>query len=217
MRLAPVLPFALIATLAHGANATPEDEPEGRVAADSRAETHTVPDSTDYGEGFDAPVERRSVDHRWYGWQTLTSDAISIGVFAAGMRDDESKGATFVGLFGYLFGAPFIHGMHRQTGKSLGSFALRAGLPTVGAIVGYESEGCDQSNDEPDDGYLCGVEGAMTGLLLGTAIAIAVDAAVLAHEEVEPDAPNERSLSLRIRPDISVSSDRGMLQLSGVF
>lgn len=218
MRLAPVPVFALLATLAFRANAAAEDEPEARVARGSRAETHTVADSTDYGGGFDGPpVEQPSKEHRWYGWQTLTSDAISIGVFAAGMGDEDSKGATFAGFFGYLFGGPIIHGMHRQTGKSLGSFGLRAGLPIVGAIVGYESEGCDRSKHEPDDGYLCGFERAVTGFLLGTAIAIAVDAAVLAHEEMEPDESSERPPSLQMRPDISVSSDRATLQLSGVF
>jgi hypothetical protein len=84
---------------------------------------------------------------RWYGWQTLASDAASIGLirtgFAVGDRSAGSDGSLtatsgFIGLgtAGYLGGAPTVHAFHHNPGRSIASVGLRLGLPLVSAIVG---------------------------------------------------------------------------------
>lgn len=218
--------FALVVTHASAAaddeDPAPEEDFSDPVAEDSRPEPHGEPheeewvpisNSTEYVGVFDVPtVEARpSVEHHWYGLQTLTVDALSIGVLAVG----DSKAGTYIGLGGYFLGGPLVHAAHGHVGKACGSLGLRAGAPIVGAIVGYAAERCgDQSEDED---YVCGTNGAAVGVLIGAAAAIVVDAAVLAHEDVEPDEAPDLARGPRVKPDILIARDRAVFQVSAAF
>lgn len=125
---------------------------------------------------------------RWYGWQTLGVDALSIGLVAAADPAHSSDLATF-GALGFLAGAPVIHGLHGHGEKALGSALLRIGLPAAGGVLGYAATADDER-------WTSGLQGFVIGSLVGVGTAIALDAVVLAWEP-RPFEPWRPSLSLR--------------------
>ncbi len=203
----------------------PEPEQAEAVAEDSRSEADAVAtddtfvprqdewvplsNSTDYRAALDRPWppdDSGEPERRWYGWQTLLVDALSIGFAVA----TAGRGGE-LGLGVYVFGAPVVHAAHGHPGKALGSFGLRLGAPFVGAFIG--SSGADCSGPDRED--FCGLGEALEGALIGASFAIAVDAIVIANEDVEKKPPTERGVQLS--PSVSVTRDRRMLLLGGSF
>jgi len=175
--------------------------------SDPRGEWQPLSNSTDYGGGFDPPwiedVEEPS-QRRWYGWQTLLVDALSVSAVVIGAENDNSKLAV-AGVFGYVFGGAVVHGAHEHTGRALTSFGLRLGAPIVGGIVGSRVGHCASDDLE------CQVSGSATGVLIGAGAAVLIDAFVLANEdEVPSSAP-------RIVPSAELTRDRALFTLGGVF
>jgi hypothetical protein len=109
-------------------------------------------------------------------------DGAGIGLFIAGMASQASALAG-VGTVGYFFGSPIVHLAHGRPGAALGSFAMHAGLPLIGAGVGVAAADCNKDHDE---GW-CGVGEAGLGALLGIVSATVLDTALLAHERVDQD------------------------------
>jgi hypothetical protein len=150
---------------------------------------------------------------RWYGWQTLLSDGISISLVLAGTaiasesRRSEETGA-WVGVGGFLsFLAvpPIIHLGHGNGGAAGVSIGLRLGATALLFLGVVE---CGNSNRRCDDGY-----GAVAVIgALGYPVAVIVDAA-MANEDAKPDD----SARLRIAPWVTAVKGGGAAGLRGSF
>jgi hypothetical protein len=136
---------------------------------------------------------------RWYGWQTLVSDAASIATFAGGVALGGVPGNYLMGtaVAGYALGGPIVHFAHKNPGRGMASFGLRVPLPILlgAGTVALVCRG--------GGGDFCGVV-AIPGGLLGIGLAIALDAAALARDSV-PVEPGREASTLRLSPTISVS------------
>lgn len=122
-------------------------------------------------------------EEHWYGWQTLTSDALSAGLLAGSVTTNIEELGVLGGL-GYFFGGPIVHWSHGNVAKGFGSLGLRVAatvLLTAGAAVCFDSS-------LSGEGLPCGV--ALVGVLAVPAT-VAVDAAVFAHDE--PPSAEERT------------------------
>ena len=118
---------------------------------------------------------------RWYGWQTLTVDAGSIGLAALAFSNWGGSEAFDLFLASgavYLGGAPLVHAAHRRGIAALADFGLRLAAPTVLGAVGAASGG--------------GRNGAFVGVVIlgsiGLATASLLDAFFLAREPMKVDA-----------------------------
>lgn len=122
-------------------------------------------------------------ERRWYGWQTLATDGVAIGLSVLSLSTVETRNSSASSVFAvvsastFLCGAPVVHFAHGHVGKGFGSLGLRLGLPVGGALIAAAIA-------RPCGGdFGCLGESAL-GFLVGTGSAIAIDAAVLANEEV---------------------------------
>lgn len=116
--------------------------------------------------------------------------------------DGQRTTLASMGLGTYLLGGPVVHAAHGNWGRALGSLGLRSGAPILGAVLGVGLEDCKGSD-------ACGLAGAAVGVTLGMGAAIAIDAAVLAHEEV----PEESA----VKPVVSTGKNGTWLGLAGTF
>jgi len=172
--------------------------PGARRAAEARAEQRDV------DEDGESQLALRS---RWYGWQTLTADAVSLSAIVAGVALDDTRfGGDFgwLGLLGYEFAPGVVHFVHRNPGRGFASFGLRLGLPLAGAFAGATfASNCDDN--------LCEVSGAAVGVLVGMAGAIAIDAAVFAYDDPKPSAARR----LGLVPLVSVAPHQAWFGVGG--
>jgi hypothetical protein len=173
----PVAPPAAPATdVAQGSSERGGEEPSVPLAA--------MPDVNPA-----APVDR--VERSWYGYQNLAADGAAFALFVAAGNAHNGGTAEALGWLGgttYVLASPIIHGLHGGgVGRSLGSVALRAGLPVLGGVIGGASVSCGGS----DDGD-CGWEelgGIALGGLIGVGAAIVIDDFGLAVEERHVSGP----------------------------
>lgn len=113
-------------------------------------------------------TEKAETESRWYGWQTLLADGLAAVAIPL-------SPPLALGL--YLGGGPIIHIVHLNGFKVLMSLGVRVIAPVTGALIGgFASEGCD--------GFLCQLEGAAVGTIVGVGIAVVTDAALVSHEKV---------------------------------
>lgn len=90
-------------------------------------------------------------EERWYGWQTLTADALGIALMVTGDNSDRFT----AGAVTYLIASPLVHAVHGRAGAALGSLGLHA-LGEGVALLAFMS-GCGDSYD-PETGreeYTC--------------------------------------------------------------
>jgi len=133
------------------------------------------------------------VQERWYGWQTLLTDAgaitLTIALTAnADERDDAAViGAFVIGASVFALGSPIVHGAHDHWGKAGVSLALRLGLSLIGAAIGA-GIGADSCSQYVYDHEGCAIGYGALGLIAGATTAVIVDAAVLARELVPAPA-----------------------------
>jgi len=129
----------------------------------------------------DTPTETTSSYASW----TLGADGVSIALLLAGAaaegdggRDTDASNTLFMtGFFGSVFATPIIHGIRRHPDRALGSFALRAGLGSLGAYLGVATASCDHNTDT-----FCDLERIGPGFLVGIVIAGVIDAATMTTE-----------------------------------
>ena len=114
--------------------------------------------------------------NRFYGWQIVIVDVSSLLVTVAGGAA-ASDGVAALGVTGYVLGGPIVHFAHGNVGRGFGSLGLRVGAPILGAGIGAASANCH-------GGDFCGMREAVVGGLVGAAVAVVLDAAVLARDEV---------------------------------
>lgn len=127
----------------------------------------------------------------WYGWQTLTTDAMAMAMVLGASESRDGKEIAYLGLATYTFGGPIVHLAHGNPGRAAGSLALRS-LPGVLILTEPRS---------PSFGMLA---------LLSIPAAIAIDAAVLAREDEEPARP-------RFGPTAAITQHGGLVRLNGTF
>src|SRR4051812_31855654 len=135
----------------------------------------------------------------WYGWQTLLSDAATIGLGALAYAADDAKYASSspqnyelganvlfaAGVATYALGAPAVHWAHGNGRKGLASLGLRVGLPLGGFLAGMLIGSATCGNDD-NEFVSCPVVLGALAFLGGMVAAPVVDAAVIAREPVAP-------------------------------
>jgi hypothetical protein len=167
--------------------AVPVAAPVAVPAPDSGAQLGYAPNTVPYAYARHAPSKRR-----WYGWETLMADGISVLVVPALAVSIDSKGdggaAVAAAAGSYVLAAPIIHLAHGRPGIAAASLGLRLGAPVGGAFLGAAAAGnCN--------GSFCRLEGAAIGFVLGMVTATVVDAAALSYEprDKDEDGGDERS------------------------
>lgn len=114
------------------------------------------------------PPARRPTRGDWYGWQILVADGSSLMMMP-----------IKVGYVGYFVAAPVVHFGHERWSTGVTSAGLRVVAPAVGIFAVATMRSCR--------GALCGHEGVFAAAL-GGALAMGIDAAVLAREDAPADA-----------------------------
>ena len=103
---------------------------------------------------------------RWYGSWSLGLDGTALAFASLGLFNRNAP-VCLVGVGVYLIGAPPIHVGHRQPGKAVGSFLLRAGLPALAGLIGYQAGVAswtdDHTSDSGNDRIVLGLEGLLLG------------------------------------------------------
>lgn len=192
-------------------------------------------------DGIDVAPVKRPVsaptpevrEERWYGWQTITTDGIALTLGTVGLSvglasmgsiapclDFDGNGcasrgrsadqggqaiAATLGIGGaatYLLGAPIVHATHGHWDKAGISLGLRA-LPIALATPLFASG----NDDAPRIGL-----GVLT---VGAVAAMAIDAAVIAREDVVP-APQDKP-RLGVSPTVDAVNKGGGVSLVGTF
>lgn len=129
------------------------------------------------------PAAPPAIEYEITSYRTTTlivdgaSLAVLLGSFALATQGDTYVAAVVgmfsVGTLGLLFGTPVVHIAHGRPLRSVGSFFMRLGIGTVGALVGA---GIRQgSRHDAQDGAFLGATG-------GFALASGLDAAYLTSE-----------------------------------
>ncbi len=171
------------------------------------------------GEGL-AETSAPAPERRWYGWQTLLADGLSVAAFVAGGVDDSPMPMlSFLGVAGYLGAPAAIHGVHGRGALAATSVLLRLGLPATGMMLGAAMADCS-------DGMLsfCPLGEMVLGGLVGMGAAVVIDAVVAwdARPPAPPTAPpptrstRRPSLSLT-SAGIAPTSNGARLVIGGIF
>lgn len=156
-----------------------------------------------------AATRAPTTESRWYGWQTLIADGASLTLLtAAGFA--RSGPTAGVAVAGYVLAAPIVHFAHGNVGRGFGSFGIRVGSPIVCTLIGAAAGSGKGNSDILDTGAL---GGAVIGFFVGMGAAIAIDASLLAREQV----PVERAGALRITPIVAPSAHGGIVGAAAVF
>ena len=151
-------------------------------------------------------------ERHWYGGQTLLADGVALLVlYPLGVATSEDLGSASVAA--YLVSGPVIHFVHGSPGRAAGDVLLRVALPVVGLFVGAAATSCKNTSEEgPSMTMDCGLS-PVVGTLTGVLAAVAIDAAVLAYEDVP--APHDAGVgSLVLGPG---PGDLFGLRLGGRF
>lgn len=171
--------------------------------------------------------EQPRYEETWYGYQTITVDALSLGLLVAGTAS-RSGSLALGGYLGFLLGTPIVHMVHGNIGAGFGSMGLRFLVPLigmgVGAVAGLIIGGTGGSGDL--DSFGRGANGAISGLviggLIGTGGCILIDAAGFAYtkERVDDHAskltPRGR-MGLTVTPTLRVERNYAALGIGGRF
>lgn len=133
-----------------------------------------------------------------YRSDVLLADGASIGLVLLAAPTHSPQLAAF-GVSGFFLGAPIVHIAHGRGTAALESLGLRAGLPLVGAWIGYRVGPQDIAcaDAAPVEGGLgggCTDQGSIVGMLLGGLAggvsAMVIDAKFLAKYEKRTAPPS---------------------------
>ena len=158
---------------------------------------------------------------RWYGWQTLTADAASITLIAAGISN-HSDMLALPGVGGLVAAPSVIHLAHGNYGAAGGSLAMRAAGVPLAAGAGYAigQAACSPASEDKD--VPCSAVTANLALLGAAVFAVVLDSAILGYDSGSSDedtvvARPRRDAALHIVPSLSLSRERSLVTLSGDF
>lgn len=144
-------------------------------------------------------------EKQWYGWQTLVTDALSIGAMSAGIAFD----ASYVGLpgvGGYLFGAPTVHWYRGAVERGFASFGIRF---TAAALTVVGGAACVASAFGGNEAVCIA---PIVGVIL-VPVSIALDAAVFSWETTAPETGKSPTLT----PWFSAERRAGGVVWQGTF
>ena len=133
-----------------------------------------------------------AVETTSYRKYTVTTDAIGLALFIGGdSAERENEALMTTGALTMLFGTPVIHAARGHTDRALGSWLMRSALGGTGMVIAMAANSdCDDGVDTGEsflgDDFLCQLDYIGDGMLGGLAVAMAIDAAFLTDEEVEP-------------------------------
>lgn len=133
--------------------------------------------------------DKEELPRHWYGWQTLTVDAVPIALFLAAVPAEGQAEIDLMGIGGLAFaiGGPVLHLAHRRPGFAGASLGIRLGLPIAGSLIGAISSKCEpQPYQDPDDGCTVTTRYAYLGAMVGVFSASILDASLFAFEPVRP-------------------------------
>jgi hypothetical protein len=170
-----------------------------------------------------APEQPR-YEKTWYGYQTLTVDALSFAAMIGGLAG-RTGGVLAGGYVAFLLGTPVVHMVHGNLGPGFGSIGLRLLVPVIGLGVGAISGlFIGGSHGEGLDAVGNGASGAATGAVVGALVGglgcMLIDAAGLAYakEKVEATARAPRTLKLgSVTPTFAVQKDHASVGVVGTF
>lgn len=146
----------------------------------------------------------REVERRWYGWQTLMVDGISLVTTP-----------IIIGIPGLFLGAPIVHAAHDRWDSAGISFAMRGGgAAAVALYIGAQDHRGDFAG-------LAVLAEAVVGAFIVHSVATSIDAAVLAYDERPARSRRAGASSpapVRLLPTANVARDGGFtLGLAGTM
>lgn len=164
-----------------------------------------------------APAQERQ---RWYGWQTLLSDATAVGLLGIAGASRNPDWLVPSGVV-YGAGAPAIHLAHGRLGAAVGSLALRVWVPLVGSGIGLVAAHCSPTPGDEDGNGSCALTGAVYGFIVGAGVAMVLDMAVLSWEPSKPETqeapPPPPSFAWSVAPTMDPKSGAKGVSMVGTF
>jgi hypothetical protein len=195
------------------------------------------------------PREKRPPEKEWYGWQTLGVDAGAFVLMAAGQAT-KTYSVFDVGFGAYLLGPPIVHIVHGNAGPAFGSVGLRLVSPWVGVAIGvtvglfflsstakdqtkchgdrlFQSADCDYQTEPillfKEEWARPLAYGFNVGLLAGYALALGVDAFLIAYEKIDDTEygkakpPVKGTTIFSMSPKLDIGQGRAGLGVGGTF
>ncbi len=149
-------------------------------------------------------TEQAPPKRKWYGAVTLGIDGLAAASCLTIIL------CPFVGLGGFVFGAPILHWVHGNVGKGFGSLGIRLALPAAAAGIGAAiGAGADQAARSGTSGA---TTAAVIGFLSGVVGASLLDALVLAYDD-----PPEPKQNVRILPVFAPAASGATFGVLGAF
>lgn len=155
-----------------------------------------------------APPSPPPIERQWYGWQTLLADAPAFIVMGALGSSRTAGDAALVAFPLNVFGGPIVHFAHQHVGKGIGDIAMRLGFDLIGGLYYFS---CQIGSDEADKNRANCVGSALLGFAGGAAL----DALILANEDVEAPAPT--TTTVRWTPTITPLGRAPGVGIMGAF
>lgn len=146
---------------------------------------------------------------RWYGWQTLMVDGISIAwVGASGVLELPALTVASIGM--WLLGSPIVHLVNGNGGGAAMSFAIRlgSGLAAVLGLALALANALDESEDRSEGAVTAGLAISLTGAA-GMLAAMALDPSLFAFTKARPSADR----GMRVLPWIDPQRGRAGLRI----
>lgn len=163
----------------------------------------------------------QTAQKRWYGYQTLATDAASVALLGLAIAADDNGTAQtgFLVASGatYAIAPGVVHGVHGNPGRAVGDVAIRVFAPVVttgvGALLGVATSDRDLGSQ------LGGVlVGGLIGFVTGVAGAMALDATVLAYDSSPAGAEKKPAKTgASIAPSFGPTKNGFAAGLSGTF
>ena len=187
------------------------------LAEDARAPATTDVDLNDRTEvnvlARPTPPEPETPATTWYGYQTLIADAavLPLGLLGTQIKPGSSDlGGVFLGA-GYFGGAPAIHFAHGRWRTGLLSLGIRVVTVIAGGLIGSQLAAPQYDGSSPGERPLTRDQTTLYGVAIGAGVAVAVDAALLAHERVaqEPARAPQSASAFRVSPMVGVEKSGG--------
>jgi hypothetical protein len=122
---------------------------------------------------------------RWYGWESLLTDALSMTLVLNGNLPAAARVAGGAGL---VLGVPVVHLANGDRGSAIASLAVRGGVVLLASLIaGSTQPSCATGDPVCETGRTVdtiGNAGIAVGLLLGGLVFAVVDDTVLSRVDV---------------------------------
>jgi hypothetical protein len=174
----------------------------------------------------------------WYGWQTLTIDALSIGLMGTSLASHLTPVQVpfgFVGLGGYTLGAPTVHAAHKRWVLAAVDLGVRAASLLGGGAIGLAIGAATEPSCVPAKpggslgtdlgaGIDCGttqagyqVSAMLVGAGIGVVAAALLDGTVLARQTLKAHADTPPPPAFSWAPSLAPLPSGGAAGVTGTF